>query len=247
MRTHRINRDIADRADTVFVRPDRSGPASIHFLNSQLQPGRYNKPIHDARMPRASWNEMAELKVDVDGRPVRFRLLIEDTGMQSSLVSNNADVHALLSGTLEKIVDRMRGPSLRRDTASNPPPAAVAAGSEESRSAQPPVSAKETVLRVGPLELDLLERTAKRGDRQLDLRPREYQLLKYMMERSDKLLTRATLFMEVWHYKFVPNTNLVDVHMGRLRRKVDGQGEAIMIRCVRGEGFVLSARPLSPQ
>jgi len=84
----------------------------------------------------------------------------------------------------------------------------------------------ETVLRVGPLELDLIDRTAKRGDRPTDLRPREFHLLKYMMQRIDQLLTRATLFKDVWHYKFVPETNLVDVHMGRLRRKVDGANEA---------------------
>jgi len=102
----------------------------------------------------------------------------------------------------------------------------------------------ETVLRVGPLELDLIDRTAKRGDRPIDLRPREFHLLKYMMQRIDQLLTRATLFKDVWHYKFVPETNLVDVHMGRLRRKVDGANEAPMIRNVRGAGFVLSAIPL---
>src|ERR1700681_1175650 len=103
----------------------------------------------------------------------------------------------------------------------------------------------ETVLRVGPLELDLIDRTAKRGDRPIDLRPREFRLLKYMMQRSDQLLTRATLFKDVWHYNFVPETNLVDVHMGRLRRKVDGSNEAAMIRNVRGAGFILSATPVS--
>jgi DNA-binding response OmpR family regulator len=66
-----------------------------------------------------------------------------------------------------------------------------------------------------------------------------------MMQRSDKLLTRVTLLKEVWQYKFVPKTNLVDVHMGRLRRKVDGSGEAPMIRNVGGAGFVLSATPIS--
>jgi DNA-binding response OmpR family regulator len=58
------------------------------------------------------------------------------------------------------------------------------------------------------------------------------------------LLTRAALLKEVWHYKFVPETKLVDVHMGRVRRKVDGSNEAPMIRNVRGVGFVLSATPL---
>jgi len=66
-----------------------------------------------------------------------------------------------------------------------------------------------------------------------------------MMQRNDEVLTRATLLKEVWHYKFVPETNLVDVHLGRLRRKVDAPNEAAMIRNIRGTGFVLSANPLS--
>jgi DNA-binding winged helix-turn-helix (wHTH) protein len=65
-----------------------------------------------------------------------------------------------------------------------------------------------------------------------------------MMQRNDKLLTRAMLFNDLWNYKFVPETNLVEVHMGRLRRKVDGSNEASLIRNVRGAGFVLSATPV---
>jgi DNA-binding response OmpR family regulator len=138
-------------------------------------------------------------------------------------------LHSLLSSAFERMVDRMVGSSLRSEDISKRP------------LAWPRAKPNETMLRVGPLELDLINRTAKRGARPIDLRPREFQLLKYMMERSDKLLTRATLFKEVWHYKFVPETNLVDVHMGRLRRKVDGSNEAPIIRNVRGAGFVLSA------
>jgi DNA-binding winged helix-turn-helix (wHTH) protein len=66
-------------------------------------------------------------------------------------------------------------------------------------------------------------------------------LLKYMMQRSDQVVSRDDLMKDVWHYKFVLKSNLVDVHMGRLRCKVDGSNEAPMIRNVRGEGFVLSA------
>ncbi|HTE76706.1 response regulator transcription factor [Rhodoplanes sp. JGI PP 4-B12] len=104
-----------------------------------------------------------------------------------------------------------------------------------------PSENRDTMLRVGPLELDLISRTAKRGDRPIDLLPREFRLLEYMMRRKDQLLTRAMLFEEVWSYKFVPQSNLVDVHMGRLRRKVDGSDEQPMIHSVRGEGFVLRA------
>jgi DNA-binding response OmpR family regulator len=186
---------------------------------------------------------MAELLVDVDGLPVLVRLLVTDVPaeMQSGSVSKDADIHALLSRALEGAVDRMRESSLRDDVASKQPLALVELTSGEEHSVRQPTSPNETVLRVGPLELDLLDRTAKRGDRQIDLRPREFRLLKYMMQRNDKLLTRATLLKEVWNYKFVPETNLVDVHMGRLRRKVDGPNEAPLIRNVRGAGFVLSA------
>ena len=99
---------------------------------------------------------------------------------------------------------------------------------------------RETKLRVGPLELDLIERTARRGDRSIDLQPREFRLLEYMMRHQDQILTRAMLLKEVWNYKFVPKTNLVDVHMGRLRRKIDGPHEPPMIRNVRGKGFIFS-------
>jgi two-component system, OmpR family, response regulator len=101
-----------------------------------------------------------------------------------------------------------------------------------------PAAARETKLWAGLLELDLIERTAKRGDRSIDLLPREFRLLEYMMRRQGRVLSREMLLREVWKYKFVPKTNLVDVHMGRLRRKVDGPYEPPMIRNVRGKGFI---------
>ena len=97
----------------------------------------------------------------------------------------------------------------------------------------------ETKLRVGPLELDLIERTAKRGDRSIDLLPREFRLLEYMMRHKGRVLTREMLLREVWKYKFVPKSNLVDVHMGRLRRKIDGPHESPMINTVHRKGFIL--------
>jgi len=101
-----------------------------------------------------------------------------------------------------------------------------------------PVATRETKLSVGSLELDLIERTAKRGDRSIDLLPREFRLLEYMMRREGRVVTREMLFREVWKYKFDPKTNLVDVHMGRLRRKIDGPFEPPMILNVRGRGFI---------
>jgi DNA-binding winged helix-turn-helix (wHTH) protein len=198
-------------------------------------------------MPQTLQNERTEVLADIDGMPILVRFLVGDipAEMQSDFVSTGVDLRSLLSSTFEKMVDRMRGSSLRSDGPSKLPLAVVELISSRESLVQVPALPKETVLRVGSLALDLLDRTAKRDDRQIDLRPREFRLLKYMMEQSDKLQTRATLLKEVWHYKFVPETNLVDVHMGRLRRKVDGPNEAPMIRNVRGVGFVLSATPLS--
>jgi len=194
--------------------------------------------------PPALHNEMAEFLADIDGIPVVVRFLVNDMSakMQSDFASKGADIHSLLTSTLQKMADRIRGSSLQSDGASKQPLAIVeiSSGEPSVRLSAPP---KETVLRVGPLQLDLLDRTAKRGDRQIDLRPREFRLLKYMMQRNEELLTRATLLKEVWNYKFVPETNLVDVHMGRLRRKVDGPNEVCLIRNIRGIGFVLNATP----
>jgi two-component system OmpR family response regulator len=100
---------------------------------------------------------------------------------------------------------------------------------------------RDTVLQVGPLALDLIDRTAKRGKRTIDLLPREFRLLEYMMRRKEQMLTRAMLLKEVWNYKFLPESNVVDVHMGRLRRKVDAPHETRMIYNLRGVGFVLRA------
>jgi two-component system OmpR family response regulator len=96
-------------------------------------------------------------------------------------------------------------------------------------------------LSVGPLQLDLLTRTVSRDGRWIGLVPREYRLLEYMMRHQGQVVTRAMLFREVWNYKFVPESNLVDVHMGRLRRKIDRPDETPMIYSIRGRGFVLQA------
>jgi two-component system, OmpR family, response regulator len=106
---------------------------------------------------------------------------------------------------------------------------------------QHPTDTRETILSVGPLQLDLLTRTVSRDGRWIGLMPREYRLLEYMMRHQGQVVTRAMLFREVWNYKFVPESNLVDVHMGRLRRKIDRPDEAPMIYSIRGRGFVLQA------
>ena len=99
--------------------------------------------------------------------------------------------------------------------------------------------ARATRLRAGPLEMDLVERTVRRGDRRVDLLPREFKLLEYFMRRPNQIVTRAMLLEDVWNFKFLPQTNVVDVHISNLRRKIDEGGEARLIVNVRASGFKL--------
>ena len=103
-----------------------------------------------------------------------------------------------------------------------------------------PVDSRATVLRVGSLEIDLIAGTGRRGGRELDLLPRELKLLAYLMRSPGQIVTRAMLFEEVWNYRFTPKSNLIDVHLGRLRRKLEAGGEAPLIQSVRGLGVMLS-------
>jgi len=147
----------------------------------------------------------------------------------------------LVLSALGAVDERVRGLRAGGDDYLNKPFATVELVARVEALLRRPAENRDTVLRVGPLELDLIERTATRGDRAIDLLPREFRLLEYMMRRKDQMLIRAMLLEEVWNYKFVPQTNLVDVHMGRLRRKVDGVDELPMIHNVRGMGFILRA------
>jgi two-component system OmpR family response regulator len=152
-----------------------------------------------------------------------------------------AEIDPQLLSTLEAILDRMNGSARRTEDPTELPPAIAELLSSIASLARQSVEPAETMLQVGSLQLDLIDRTARRDGRSIDLLPREFRLLKYMMQRSGQVVTRASLFKDVWNYKFVPESNVVDVHMGRLRRKLDGKGEAPMIRSVRGAGFILSA------
>jgi two-component system OmpR family response regulator len=147
----------------------------------------------------------------------------------------------LVLSALGAIDDRVRGLRMGGDDYLTKPFAMAELIARIEALLRRPGESRETVLRVGPLELDLIERTAKRGERAIDLLPREFRLLAYMMRRKEQMLTRAMLLEEVWNYKFVPQTNLVDVHMGRLRHKVDRPDEVPMIHNVRGVGFILRA------
>jgi two-component system OmpR family response regulator len=103
------------------------------------------------------------------------------------------------------------------------------------------IDPKGIIIEVGDLVLDLKARVAMRAGRHLDLAPRELRLLEFLMRHAGQIVTRAMLFEEVWRYRFDPGTNLVDVHMGRLRRKIDHARAPAMIHTIRKLGFRLRA------
>ena len=100
---------------------------------------------------------------------------------------------------------------------------------------------RATLLRVGDLEMDLLTRTAYRNGRQVELVPKEFQLLEYLVRHAGEVVPRAMLLQHVWDLHFDPMTNVIDVYVGRLRRKVDSGGTYPLIHTVRGVGFCLRA------
>jgi two-component system OmpR family response regulator len=100
---------------------------------------------------------------------------------------------------------------------------------------------KETVLRVGDLEMDLVSRTVSRAGREIKLLPREFQLLEYLVRHEGRVVPRAMLLQHVWDLHFDPTTNIIDVYVGRVRRKVDGQQAYPLIHTVRSVGYCVRA------
>ena len=98
---------------------------------------------------------------------------------------------------------------------------------------------EETVYRVGDLELDRLSHRVTRGDSEIVLQPREFRLLEYLMKHGGQVVTRTMLLENVWDYHFDPQTNVIDVHMSRLRGKIDKGFARPLLHTVRGAGYVL--------
>ena len=102
---------------------------------------------------------------------------------------------------------------------------------------RPAMAAIDVVLRVADLEMDVLKRTVARRGKPIDLQPREFRLLEYLMRHANQVVTRTMLLENVWDFHFDPKTTLVDTHMSRLRAKVDRGFEVELIHTVRGQGY----------
>lgn len=107
-------------------------------------------------------------------------------------------------------------------------------------------SGTQTTLTVGDLEMDLLARTVRRSGQEIDLKPREFSLLEYLMRNAGRVITRTMLLEHVWDYHFDPQTNVIDVHISRLRQKIDRGFETELLQTVRGAGYTLRAPDQTP-
>ncbi|WP_255988060.1 response regulator transcription factor [Chitinolyticbacter albus] len=108
-----------------------------------------------------------------------------------------------------------------------------------TRRAQPSAAAQAQWLQVGDLQLDRLARRVKRANATIDLQPREYQLLEFLMRHAGQVVTRTMLLEGVWDYHFDPGTNVIDVHISKLRAKIDGPDLPPLLHTVRGAGYRL--------
>ena len=118
-------------------------------------------------------------------------------------------------------------------------PAELAARVEALGRRQPAQEAPVTVLKAGDLEMNLLTRKVTRAGQKIDLQPREFRLLEYLMRHVGQVVTRTMLLEKVWDYNFDPQTNVIDVHVSRLRAKIDKEFEEPLLHTVRGAGYRL--------
>ncbi len=162
--------------------------------------------------------------------------------MISTLRAENNLTPALVISALSEVDDRVEGLKAGGDDYLTKPYAfaeLLARVSALARRRDP--DAAKTKLQVGDLEMDLLARTVKRGAENILLQPREFRLLEFLMQHAGEVVTRTMLLEKVWDYHFDPQTNVIDVHISRLRAKIDKGFDTALLHTVRGAGYRLQA------
>jgi two-component system OmpR family response regulator len=166
---------------------------------------------------------------------------LDGLAMTRMLRAGNITTPVLFLTTLGGIDDRVAGLNAGGDDYLVKPFAlAELAARVTALGRRPQRVAPETVLRLADLEIDLLSRVVRRGGQQIDLQPREYELLEYLMRHAGQVVTRTMLLENVWHFHFDPRTSLVESHISRLRGKID-RGRLELLCTVRGSGYSLRA------
>lgn len=188
-------------------------------------------------MARALGNEFDVITLD------RMLPVVDGLTILPTMRSVGVRTPVLMLSALGDVDERVRGLRAGGDDYLTKPfdPEEMAARLEvllrRSQTAPAPFS---TTLTVGPLRLDLVSRKVFRDGEEIALLPTEYRVLEYMMRNAGQTITRTMLFEAVWGYHFDPGTNLIEVHMGRLRKKIDPPDAKQMIQTVRGAGYILA-------
>ncbi len=159
-----------------------------------------------------------------------------------TLRSENINTPVLILSALGQVDDRVEGLHAGGDDYLTKPFAfAELLARLEALVRRTDLEAGQTNLHVDDLEMDLLTREVRRGETKIDLQPREFRLLEYLMRHSGQVVTRTMLLENVWDYHFDPQTNVIDVHISRLRGKIDKDFDYPLLHTVRGAGYMLRA------
>jgi len=173
--------------------------------------------IVDRMMPKLNGVQVVEtLRREGDATPVLFLSALGEVADRVDGLQSGADDYLVKPYAFPELIARVEALSRRRET-----------------------GAVATTLKVGDLEMNLIARTVHRGETEIDLQPREFQLLEFMMRHAGQSVTRTMLLEKVWEYHFDPQTNVIDVHISRLRSKIDKGFERQMLQTVRGAGYRL--------
>ncbi len=181
--------------------------------------GGFDVLVVDRMMPRMDGLTLVELlRREGDQTPVLFLSALGEVDDRVSGLKAGGDDYLVKPYAFPELIARVEALARRRDTGS-----------------------VQTLLRVGDLEMDLIGRAVRRAGQEIDLQPREFQLLEFLMRHAGQSITRTMLLEKVWEYHFDPQTNVIDVHISRLRGKIDKGFDKAMLQTVRGAGYRLEA------
>jgi len=170
----------------------------------------------------------------------RMLPVMDGLAVVSTLRAQNNHTPSLILSALGEVDDRVEGLKMGGDDyLAKPFSFSELLARLEALVRRSSTETQETTLRVGDLMMDLLGREVKRAGQVIDLQPREFRLLEYLMRHSNQVVTRKMLLENVWDYNFNPQTNVIDVHISRLRGRIDKNFSTHLLNTVRGTGYIL--------
>jgi two-component system, OmpR family, response regulator len=166
---------------------------------------------------------------------------LDGLGIVKTVRAAGVTTPVLFLTTMGGIEDRVEGLAVGDDYLVKPFAFAELMARINALVRRPPIAQVQTVLRVADLEMDLVGRKVRRAHQEIDLQPREFRLLEYLMRNAGRVVTRTMLLEHVWEFHFEPKTNIVETHISRLRSKIDRGFDTELLETVRGSGYLLRA------